>query len=128
MLDYDLADREAAGGGKDGDEAVQFSIKPHFAENLGTVPLHPAIVIVQAHTGDRAHEGVKNPAGPNLVPGIVANSLPTTHDIEPAAQLGDEGWDFLGIILQIGVHGKDEIAPRRMHAGRQSGRLAEVSP
>ena len=54
MVDLDLADAEAAGRRQHRDEAVQLAVEPDFAEHLGAVALHAAVVVVQLDAGQPA--------------------------------------------------------------------------
>src|SRR5581483_401053 len=95
MLNDELADLETTGRRQYGNEAVQLTVKPDFAEDLRTVTFHAAIVVVQPHAGEPAHQEVEDATGPNFVPRIMANPLPATDDVEPLAEGGDKGRDLL---------------------------------
>src|SRR5207247_981093 len=75
MVDGDLADLEAARGREDRYEAVQFAVEADFAEDLGPVALHAAVVVVQADAGEPADHAVEDFAGEGLVPGVEAGFL-----------------------------------------------------
>src|SRR5262249_948336 len=68
MVDLDFADGKARRGGEHRNEAMQLAVEPDLAKNLGTVTLHPAVVIVQFDAREPAHQPVEDTAWKNLVP------------------------------------------------------------
>jgi hypothetical protein len=64
---------------------------------------------MQGHTGDRSHGGVEDPAGKRLAQRILAALLPTRHQVKPLVELGQKARNLYGVVLEIRVHGKDQI-------------------
>src|SRR4051812_30398076 len=126
MLDLDLADTEPSAGGQHRNETVQFTVEPHLAKHLGAIALHPAIMVVQTDPGYPADQPVEDPAGADLVPGIVAGALPTADHVAAGVQGRQETRNLVRIVLQVGVHRKDDVAAGRAEASREGRRLAEV--
>src|SRR6266567_7190858 len=81
VLNFNLANFVASSGRQHGDEPVQLTVEPHLAKYLRSITFHPAVVIMEPNPHKLAHEIVEHSAGQDLVPGIVANSLPATNDI-----------------------------------------------
>ena len=127
MVDDQFADAKAAGGGQHGHEAVQFAVELHLVEDLAPIALHAAVVVVQTTPVSRADQPVEQPRRPDLVPGIVADLLPTADDVAVFLHLGQEAGISCGIVLKIGVEGHDQFAPRRGETGVQGGRFAEIA-
>ncbi len=61
------------------------------------------------------------------MPGIEADLLPAAHHVEPRGQRFEEAREFLGIVLQVGVEGHDDVALGGLEAGGEGSRLAEVA-
>src|SRR5262249_38839382 len=133
VVDLDLTDAEAAGGGEDGDEAVQLAVELDLAKDLGAVALHAAVVIVQLDISQPAHHAVEDPAGEDLVPGVTPDPLPPGDDVERLAVLaaliesGEEARDLRRVVLEVGVEREDDLTPGGTEARRQGRGLAEVS-
>ena len=107
---------------------MQLAVEADFVEHLGTVAFHAAVVVVQGNAGHVADQSVENPAGPNLVPGIVPDAFPAADYVETASQDGQEAGYLSGVVLQIGIQGDDLFAVGRVKPGRQGRRLAEIPP
>jgi len=52
---------------------------------------------------------------------------PAADDVVTLFKLGEEVGDLVGIVLEIAVHGEDEVALGVVEAGGEGGGLAEVS-
>src|SRR5439155_19303753 len=113
---------EATSRGQHGNEAVQLAVELHFVEDLRAVTLHAAVVVVQLHAGQPAHHEVEDSTREDLVPGVVAFSLPAADHVEPAGVLvagqllavcqGRKKAGNLGrIVLQVRVQRQYNIPP-----------------
>ncbi len=127
MVDDQFADPKAAGVGQHRNEAMQFAVDLDFAEDLGAIALHAAIVVVQPDAGQATDEVVENPTGPNLVPRIVPLPLPTADDFDSFFEFRQEARNLGGVVLQVGIEREENRAARRPRPGRQGGRFAEVA-
>src|SRR5216684_2835361 len=126
VLNFNLAHFIAARGRQNRDVPVELTVEAHLAKYLRAITFHPAVVIVKPNSHELTHQIVKHAAGQDLVPGIVANSLPATNDIQALLQRDQKERDSLGIVLQIAIEGDDGIAANFAEAGRQSRGLAKV--
>src|SRR5260370_29178424 len=52
---------------------------------------------------------------------------PAADEVVPFFELGEEVGDLVGIVLEIAVHGEDEVALGVVEAGGEGGGLAEVA-
>ena len=59
--------------------------------------------------------------------GIQALALPSGHQIPAFIELGQKMGNLLGIVLQIGIQGKDHIPLGKLEPALQSRRLAKVA-
>src|SRR5829696_8985352 len=109
MPDWKLAHPEAFGMSEHRGEPVQLSVQPDGAHDVSAVDLEPAVEIVKGQTGDRANGRVEDAAGHGLPQGILTPLLPTRHQIESFVELGQKTRDFRGIVLEIGIHGEDNL-------------------
>ena len=110
VLNDQFADTKATSSGQHRDEAVQLAVQTNLAEYLGPITLHAAVVVVEADSRQPAYQPVEHAAGPNLVPGVVPNLLPTTDHIEVFAKSGQKTRHLFGVVLEIGVQGENDIA------------------
>ena len=110
-----------------GNETMQFAVDLHLTSHLGAEQFQAAVVIVQVQSGQTADQPVEDFAGIDFVPWIEASLFPSVDDIEARVDLFQQHWEFRRIVLQIGVEHQNQITMSRLHAGRQSSRLAEVA-
>src|SRR5262245_8410934 len=127
MLDFNLADAEPACRRQHRNEAMQLAVQPHFAKYLGPVTFEPTIVIVQRHTGHAADHPIENAARQHLMPGIVADAFPAADHVGSLVHCLEKAWDFLRVVLQVGVKSHDDLAARSLKARRECRGLAEVA-
>ena len=64
-----------------GDEAVQLAVEADLAKHFAAIALHAAVVVVQLAAGQGADHPVEDPAGADLVPGVVPRLLPAADDV-----------------------------------------------
>ena len=62
------------------------------------------------------------------MPRVVADALPAADHVEVFLHFGQKPRDFVRIILQIGVEGHHQVAPRVRKAGGKGRRLAKIAP
>ena len=123
----DLGDLEASLVGQDGDEAVELAVERDLVEDLAAIGLEAAVVVVELAAGQAADEPVEDPAGADLVPGVVPGPLPAADDVVPFVELGQEPGDLGRVVLEVAVEGEDDRALRRPEARRERRGLAEVA-
>ena len=111
MADLDLGDAKPSRVRQDRDETVQLAVDADLAQHLAAVKLEPAIVVVQAAAGQRADHPVEDPAGIDLVPGVVASLLPAADDVVSLFELGQEAGNLGRVVLKVAVEREDEVAP-----------------
>src|SRR5260370_14631372 len=126
VLNFNLAHFVTTSGRQHGDEPVQLTVEPYLAKYLRPITFHPAVVIVKSNSHELTHQIIKHSTRPDLVPGIVANSLPATNDIQALLQRDQNERHSLRIVLQIAIEGDDGIAANFAEAGRQSRGTAKV--
>src|SRR5262249_15486995 len=102
-------------------------IETDLAEDLRSVALHAAVVVVQPDARETADEPVEDPARQHLVPRIITFALPTADDVVLGGEGIQKAGDLGRVILQVGVHGEDGIAASVGETGGEGGRLAEVA-
>ena len=93
MLDGDLRRSVTFDRRQAGNQAMQFAVKGK-SRHFGPVTLEATIVVVQADAADAAEHPVEDPAREDLVPGIVAHSLPAADDVVALVELGQHPGDL----------------------------------
>ena len=92
-----------------------------------SIQLETAVVVVQAAAAHAADHPVENPAGINLVPGIVARLLPAADHIVSLFELGEKAGNLGRVVLEIAVERENQFAPARLEPRREGRRLAKVA-
>jgi len=128
VADGDFGDAGADGGAQGRDEPVELAVEPDAFEGGGAVELEGASVIMKPDAGDAADEGVGEPGGYGAGDeAVFAVFAPAAYHVDVFGELGKEGWDVVGVVLEVGVHGDDEGVSGVIDAGGEGGGLAEVA-
>src|SRR3989442_860685 len=127
ILDRDSGDACSGPGGKCRDETVQFAVERNVLNNFPSVCLKGRAKIVEWDSRELGHGPVRDPArqaaGQPRVPSLRA---PAADDVVALFYFGDKGRDLFRIVLQVAVHGDDNVAAGGVEARLQRRRLAEV--
>src|ERR1700727_1291216 len=107
----DFADAGAVTRGEGGDEAVHLAVERDVLDDLAAVGLEGGAEVVDIDSAESGHEPV-GAAGRNAAEEEVVSALgtPTADDVVALFELGEEVWDLVGRVLEVAVHGKDELA------------------
>src|SRR5262245_9229108 len=62
------------------------------------------------------------------MPSVVADALPTAHDVKARCQRRQELGNLLWVVLQIGVHGENDFSAGGTETRGQGRSLAEIAP
>ena len=84
--------------------------------------------VVDVDAGEDGHElvgGARRDAAKEDV--IAALGAPAADDVVAFFELGEEAGDLAGVVLEVAIHGEDEVALRVVEAGSEGGGLAEVA-
>src|SRR5258708_22881684 len=129
VLDRNLADGSAILRSQCGNEAMQFAIQWHLLDNLAPIGLIGRAEIVNGDAAEFVHGPVCDARGQAAHHEIVDALLaPSADQIVTLLQLFEECRNIVGIVLQIAIHGDDELALSVGKTGRQRGCLPEVAP
>ena len=102
---------------------LQIAVRNHLAP----ISFEAIVDIVQMHTRQFAHHTVENTRWKGLRDGVEARIFPAGDQIVALIQLGEKVGNLCGIILQVPVHGKDNLAATTAETGHEGGRLAKVA-
>src|SRR6185437_5138501 len=129
IADGNLADRGSVPACQRGNEAVHFAVKRDVLDDLSAIGLEGSSEVVNVHAGEFGHEPI-GAARRNAAQNEVVNALfaPAGDNVIAFIELFQEGGNVIGIVLQVAIHGKDELARGMIESGRQSRRLTEVAP
>ena len=111
-----------------GKQTVPFAIDRQAVDHLAPKQFEAAVDVVQLEVQHVRDEPVVDARGENLVPGIAPGLFPPDNDIAAFLEFLEEGGDFLGVVLKIGVHGEDQLARNAFKARGKRDRLAEIAP
>ena len=126
--DGDLADAGAVPGGEGRDEAVHLAVEGNVLDDLAAVGLEGGAEVVDVDAAEDRHEPVGDARGNAAEEEVVAALLaPAADDVVALFELGEEVGDLVGVVLQVAVHGEDEVALGVVEAGGEGGGLAEVA-
>ena len=126
--DADLADGRAVPGGEGGDEAVHFAVERDVLDDFAAVGLEGGAEVVDGDAGEGGHQLVGGAGGDASEKEVVAAfGAPTADDVVAFLEFGEEAGDLVGVVLEVAVHGEDELALRVVEAGGEGGGLAEVA-
>ena len=111
-----------------GDEAVEFAVQWDALDGLLAVSLKCSTKIVQRDTGDLCHGPVGNAAGQARVSQVsfLFSRQPLTIS-NPSSSFSMKR-DLGGVVLQIPIHGDDDISSSGVEASLECGGLTEVPP
>ena len=127
VVDLDLGDARPGQRGHGGDEAVHLRIQRDAPDDRRAVGLERAAVVLDGDARDPADHPVGDDGwdltGHELVLALVA---PADHDIEALPDLFQEQGDVARVVLEIAVHGDDDLAAGVLDAGDHGRGLAVV--
>ena len=126
VCDRHFADAETLPEREGRDEAEEVAVHGDRLQDFPAVRLEAAVHVVQLDARRQAHRRVEDPRQHQAVHGVEPIHLPADDDIEPLLDLLDELVQIGRIVLEIRVHGDDDLALRALETGRQAHRLAEV--
>ena len=114
--------------GEDGDETVHLAVDLDGLDDLAAVSLETAIEIVEPDTRRNARGPIEELAGPPLADGVETLLFPPGDKVVALVENhAPHGGNLVGRILQIGVHGEDDLALRGLEPAKERGRLAVIA-
>ena len=132
-LTIDVADGNFADGSpiptcKSRDEAVHLAIERDVLDDLAAIGLEGGAKVVNIDAGELCHEPIGAARGDAAHDEVVNAFLaPSGDDVVALFELFDEGGDVVRVVLQVAVHGEDELAGGMIETGGQRRGLAEVA-
>src|ERR1700721_2812328 len=89
---------------------MHLAIERDVLDDLSAVGFEGGAEVVDVHTAEYGHEPVGGTRGNAAQDEVVAAlRAPATNDVVALFEFGKEVGDFVGIVLQIAVHSKNEI-------------------
>ncbi len=107
---------------------MHLAVEGDVLDDFATVGLEGGAEVVDVDAAENCHEPVGDMRG-NAAEEEVVGALrtPAADDVVALFELGEEGGDFVGVVLEVAVHGEDEIALSVIEAGGEGGGLTEVA-
>ena len=129
IRDGDFADAGAIPGGEGRDEAMHLAVQGNVVDDLAAIGLEGRPEVVNVDARELRHQPVRAPRG-NAPHHEVVDALPapSADNVVPFFQLFQKQRDLARVVLQIAVHGEDELAFGVIEPGCQRRGLAEVAP
>jgi len=110
-------------------EAVHLAVERDAFEDLAPVGLQGATVVVQVHAGRARDEAVGDAAHEIPLEGVVVAILaPSRDQVESLVQFGDNLGDVIRVILEVPVHGHDDLAAGIGETGLHRRSLPAIAP
>ena len=129
MVDLDLGDPGAGQGSHGGDEPMHVRVQGNGLDDFPPVCLQGAAIVLDGNAGDLPDDPVGhdrwNSPGYQLVLPFVS---PAADDVVPFPDLLDKFRDVTRIVLQVSIHGYEDIPPGLVDARRHGGRLPVIFP
>ena len=96
-----------------GNESVQFAVKPQFGEQVGAIGLERAPEVLEVHSRHLPDQPVGNPRGkPAGQESVDPLRSPAVGKVVALVDLRDQPRDVLGRVLEIAVHGHNDLSTR----------------
>ena len=107
---------------------MQFTVELEILNGLSTIGLECGAEIVQWNSRKVCHHPVRDSARqPARQPPVLSLRSPAADDVVALLELGDEGRNFFGVVLQVAVHGDDDLASRGVETRLERRCLAKVA-
>ena len=118
----------AVKAGQGGNEAVEFAVEVDVLEDFGAVGFEGGAEIAEVHAAGLGHQPVGD-ARRNLAHDGVIHAMfaPAAGDVVALVDFFEQRGNVLGAVLQVAIHGDDDVALGFVEAGRERGGLAEVA-
>ena len=121
-------DLEALPADEGRDEAVQLAVEADALDDFAAVGLEGRAEVVDRDLDQLLHHPVGHPGGELAQDGVVLAVLaPAADDVVALVQLGQELGNLGRVVLEVAVHGNDDLAPGLVETRLQGRRLAEVA-
>src|SRR5580658_11184650 len=128
VRDGHFADGRAVPAGEGGDEAVHLAVERNVLDDLAAVGLEGGAEVVDVDAGELRHHPVGNERGNTAEHEVVGTlGAPSADDVVALFELGEEARNLAGVVLQVAVHGDDELAGGVVEAGGERRGLPEVA-
>src|SRR5207237_8053979 len=102
----------------DRNETMELVIEAYLPADLGPKTLHARVVIVQPNACQPTYQEIEDAARNDFMPGVMTDALPAVDHIQTLVETSQQRADLFRIILQVGVHGQDDVASSRVEPGR----------
>src|SRR5215475_8017389 len=97
---------------------MQFAVERDLIENFAAVGLEGCAKIVNVDSAELGHQPVRAAGGDAPQPEIVdALFAPAADDVVTLGDFFEENRNIGGIMLQVAIHGDDELAARVIETG-----------
>ncbi len=128
VFDYNFSDFVILFGDEDRDETIKFSVEIEVVDDFFAIGLETTVDVVYWYASENSSERVHDAGGKDLRQGrVVSFFFPAGDKIVAGGNFFKKGGDFLGIILEISIEGKDNVSFGLIKSGLEGDGFAEVA-
>ncbi len=127
MFDGDLGNPGPGHAGQSRKEAMHFPVAVNRPDTFGPVGLQGAPVVVKMYAGGPGDKEVGNSRRENAGKMILPIFAPAADDVISLVHFGQQPGNIGGVVLQVPVHGHDDLPPGMVEAGDHGRGLAIVA-
>src|SRR5580704_4209024 len=110
-------------------KAVQLSVQMNLRQNFAPVSFKRRAKVVQIYARELRHHPVGDPAWKlPRQPMIRTRNAPSADQVVAFFNFFQESRDLIGVMLQIAVHGNNDLSASEIKARLQRWRLPKISP
>ncbi len=128
VFDGDFGDFGAGHVREGGDETVVVAVEGDVVEEVAAIGFEGGAEVVNIDAGDFADEEVGELGGDAAEEEAIDPFFsPAGDDVVAFVDFGDELGELVGVVLEVAIHGNDDVAAGVIEAGGECGGLAEVA-
>ena len=127
MLDLDLSEARTRELAQCGNEAMHFAVERDILDQLRAVCLERAAAVAHGDTHDLGHDAVGHLGNEYACLAVLALAAPADRDVVAFLDQGQQHGNVGGIVLQVAVHGHDDLAAGVLDAGGHGGGLPVIA-
>src|SRR6185295_16829432 len=123
----DFGDCRSAATGQSGNKTVQLAVELDLFDNFTSIGLEGCPEVVHPYMAHLGHQPVGDEAGKtSRQPVICSLQSPSADDVIALFHFRNKIRNLCRIVLQVAIHGNDDLAASEVKPGLQGSSLAEI--